>query len=91
MCEKCPGAGANARKWKTVHLHRLIYTMDNILQHISKHLICSHICNISLCVNRQLDISSKVLTFADDITVFRKITNDTDKQSLQDYLDKLIK
>ena len=36
------------------------------------------------------DISSKVLKFADDTTVFRKATN-TDKQSLQDDLDKLVK
>ena len=34
------------------------------------------------------DISSK---FADDTKVFRKVTNDTDKQSLQDDLDKLVK
>ena len=33
------------------------------------------------------DISSKVLKFA----VFRKVTNVTDKQSLQDDLDKLVK
>ena len=32
----------------------------------------------------------KVLEFADDTTVFRKVTNDTDKQSLQDDLDKLV-
>ena len=37
------------------------------------------------------DISSKVLTFADDTKVFRKVTIDTDKQSLQDDLDKLVK
>ena len=37
------------------------------------------------------DISSKVLKFADDIKVFRKVTNDTDKQSLQDDLEKLVK
>ena len=37
------------------------------------------------------DISSKVLKCADDTTVFRKVTNDTDKQSLQDDLDKLVK
>ena len=36
-------------------------------------------------------ISSKVLKFADDTKVFRKFTNDTDKQSLQDDLDKLVK
>ena len=34
------------------------------------------------------DISSKVLKFADDTKVFRKVTNDTDKQSLPDDLDK---
>ena len=37
------------------------------------------------------DISSKVLKFADDTKVFRKVTDDTDKQSLQDDLDKLVK
>ena len=37
------------------------------------------------------DISSKELKFAHDTKVFRKVTNDTDKQSLQDDLDKLIK
>ena len=33
----------------------------------------------------------KVLKFADDTKVFRKVTNVTDKQSLQDDLDKLVK
>ena len=37
------------------------------------------------------DISSKVLTFSDDTKVFRKVTNDTDKHSFQDDLDKLVK
>ena len=37
------------------------------------------------------DISSKVLTFADDTKLFRKVTNDADKQSLQGDLDKLVK
>ena len=36
-------------------------------------------------------MSSKVFIFADDTKVFRKVTNDTDKQSLQDDLDKLVK
>ena len=39
----------------------------------------------------EVDISSKVLEFADDTKVFRKVTNVTDKQSLQDNLDKLVK
>ena len=37
------------------------------------------------------DISSKVHKFADDAKLFRKVTNETDKQSLQDDLDKLVK
>ena len=37
------------------------------------------------------DISSKVLKFADNTKVFRKFIHDTDKQSLQDDLDKLVK
>ena len=37
------------------------------------------------------DISSKVLKFGDVTKVFRKVTNDIDKQSLQDDLDKLVK
>ena len=37
------------------------------------------------------DISSKVLKFADEITVLRKYTNDKDKQSLQDDIQKLVK
>ena len=36
------------------------------------------------------DISNNVLKFTDDTKVFRKVTNDTDKQSLDD-LDKLVK
>ena len=30
------------------------------------------------------DISSEIVKFADDTKVFRKVTNDTDKRSLQD-------
>ena len=37
------------------------------------------------------DVSSKVLKFADDTKVFRNVTNDTDKHSLQVDLDKLVK
>ena len=36
-------------------------------------------------------ISSKVLRFADDIKVFRKVTDDIDKHSLQDDLNTLVK
>ena len=37
------------------------------------------------------DVSTKVIKFADDTKVFRKVTNDTNKQSLQDYRNKLVK
>ena len=37
------------------------------------------------------DISSKVLTFVDDTKVLRKVTNDRDKHSLQEDLDKSVK
>ena len=37
------------------------------------------------------DISSKVFKFADGTKVFRKVTDVTDKQSLQDDLAKLVK
>ena len=48
--------------------------------------------NIYIYINDLEDgISSKVVKFADDTKVFRKVTNDTDKQSLQDDLDKLVK
>ena len=42
-------------------------------------------------IDLEHNVSSKVLEFADDTRVFRKVTNDTDKQSLQDDLDKLVK
>ena len=49
-------------------------------------------CHLGLWLGWQiLLISSKVLKFADDTKVFRKVTNVTDKQSLQDDLDKLVK
>ena len=35
------------------------------------------------------DITSKVLKFADDTKVFRKIKSDADRQQLQDDLNKL--
>ena len=36
-------------------------------------------------------ISGKVLKFSNDIKVFRKVSNDREKQSVQDDLDKLVK
>ena len=36
------------------------------------------------------DITSKVLKFADDTKVFRKIKSDTDRQHLQDDLNNMV-
>ena len=44
-----------------------------------------------ICINDlEDDISSKVLIFADDAKASRKVTNDTDKPSLQDDLHTLV-
>ena len=51
-CVKYPGAWANARKWKTVLVHRLMNILHNNLQHIPQ-LSCNYICNVSLCDNPQ--------------------------------------
>ena len=37
------------------------------------------------------NITSNILKFADDTTVFRRVNNDGDKQHLQNDLDKLVK
>ena len=37
------------------------------------------------------DLSSKVLTFADDTKLLRSVKTDTDKETLQDDLTKLVK
>ena len=50
-CVKFLGASANAGKWKTVLVHRLMYMLHNNLQHIPKPISCSDTCNVSLCVH----------------------------------------
>ena len=53
---------------------------------------CATICCLQIYINDlEDDISSKVLKFADDTKIFRKVTNDTDKQSLQDDPEKFAK
>ena len=49
---------------------------------IRPYTVCTYIHDL------EDDISSKVLKFANDTKVFRKVTNDTDKQSLEDDLEK---
>ena len=45
ICVKCPAAGGNAGKYKTVLGHRLMYMVHHNLQNIPKHLRCRNICN----------------------------------------------
>ena len=52
--------------------------------------VLGHILFLIYINNLEDNVSSKVLKFADDTKVFRKVTNDTDKHSLQDDLDKLV-
>ena len=47
--------------------------------------------NIYKLQNLDDDLSSKVLKFADDTKVFRTVKTDTDKETLQDDLTKLVK
>ena len=54
-------------------------------------LICIYIYIYIFINDLEDDISSKVLKFSDDTKVFRNVTNDTDKQSLHNDLDKLVK
>ena len=50
------------------------------------------ICRLKIYINDlEDDISSKVFKFADKTKIFRKVTNDTDKQSLQHDLENLLK
>ena len=51
------------------------------VQHAGVLLTGAHVCWLVLNYLED-DISSKVLKFADDTKVFRKVTNDTDKQCL---------
>ena len=67
-------------KWLTHRRQRVIVDVD-----ISTILFLIYINYL------EDEISSKVLKFVDDTKVFRKVINDTDKQRLQDYLDKLVK
>ena len=92
---------------KSEHLEQLFVTLEIIAKKIKKmkdnkspgvdgippKLLMEIVEQIStpLAKNFLPNFSTKVLTFADDTKVCRKVTNDTDKQSLQDELDKLVK
>ena len=83
-------------KWLTHRRHRVIVDGEisnwkSVLSGVPQRSVLGPILFLVYINDLEDDISSKVLKFADDTKVFRKVTNDTDKQSLQDDLDKLIK
>ena len=83
-------------KWFTHRKQRVIVDCEisywkSVLSGVPQGSVLCHILFLVYTNDLEDDISSKVLTFADDTKVFRKVTNDTDKQSLQDDLDKLVK
>ena len=68
-----------------------ISNWKSVLSGVPQGLVLGPILFLIYINDLEDDISSKVLKFADDTKVFRKVTNDTDKQSLQNDLDKLVK
>ena len=83
-------------KWLTHRRQRVIVNIEisnwkSVLSGVPQGSVLGPILFLIYINDLEDDISSKVLKFADDTKVFRKVTNNTDKQRLQDDLDKLVK
>ena len=79
-------------KWLTHRRQRVIVDGEiSVLSGVPQGSVLGPILFLIYINDLEDGISSKVLKFADGTKVFRKVTNDTDKQSLQDDLDKLVK
>ena len=69
---------------------RVVSNWKSVLSGVPQGSILGPILFLIIYINAlDDDITSKVLTFADDTKLFRKIKSDTDRQHLQDYLNKL--
>ena len=80
-------------KWFTHRRQRVIVDGEisnwkSVLSGVPQGSVLGPILFLIYINNLEDDISSKVLKFADDTNVFRKVTNVTDKHSLQDKLVK---
>ena len=80
-------------KWLTHRRQRVIVDGEisnwkSVLNGVPQGSILGPILFLIYIYDLEDDISSKVLKFADDTKVFRKVTNVTNKQSLQGGLDK---
>ena len=81
-------------KWLTQRKQRVIVDGEisnwkSVLSGVPQGSVLGPILFLTYINDLEDDTSSKVFKFADDTIVFRKVTNDTDEQSLQDDLDKL--
>ena len=74
-------------KWLTQRRHRVIVDGEisnwkSVLSGVPQGSVLGPILFLIYINDLEDDLSSKVLKFADDTKLFRKVTNDTDKQSL---------
>ena len=90
---KAHGIGNDVINWREngVIVDGEISNWKSVLSGVLQGSVLGQILFLIYINDLEDDISSKVLKFVDDRKVFRKVTNDTDKQSLQDDLDKLVK
>ena len=83
-------------KWLTHRRQRVIVDGEisnwkSVLSGVPQVSVLGHILFLIYLNDLENDTSSAVPKFADYTKALRKVTNDTDKQSLQDGLDKLVK